>query len=340
MSDREGSDGAGDVADDEYDDAYDDAYDEGYDDAESGRRREVSPATRRGVLVGLVVGALVMAGLGFRSLTANDRGTQPRSVADQAFVDALQPTLSLYPQRARAGSPVRMVVTGSGCRAGSSAELSVVELGSRRTVADTGRLLLRRRVTVSNAGEWSASPLILSEQQSAYQVTISCPRFGLGELDAPDAGLQPGPVTVSDVLVLAGPAEMRRLAVVPEVAPSGVPLDVRVRGDGCEGDDAVVTGQLVGWSDGDVESTFAFTAPVSVDGSWNATVRIPSAQAAGTFFVDAVCSTGLTYPSESLFFVDRGVVVVPTPGAPGGSSTDIPDATPGQPVDGTPTYTG
>jgi hypothetical protein len=333
VSDPEVSDGAGDVADD-----YDDAYDEGYDDAEAGRRREVSPATRRGVLVGLVVGALAMAGLGFRAITADDSGTQPRSVADQAFVDALQPTLSLYPQRARAGSPVRMVVTGTGCRAGSSAELSVVELGSRRTVEDTGRLLLRRRVTVSNAGDWSASPLILSDQQSAFQVTISCPRFGLGEHAAPDAGLQPGPVPVSDVLVLAGPAEMRRLAVVPEVAPSGAPLDVRVRGDGCEGDDAVVTGQLVGHSDGDVASTFAFTAPVSTDGSWNATVRIPSAQASGTFFVDAVCSTGLTYPSESLFFVDRGVVVVPTPG--GGSSTDLPDATPGQPVDGTPTYTG
>ncbi|MDY7101149.1 MAG: hypothetical protein S0880_08175 [Actinomycetota bacterium] len=349
MSDRELSEETDDAAADELDDdAYDDGFEEGYDDGEDGRPREVSPGARRGVLAVIIAAALVSALFGFRAITADDGGDRSTSVADQEFVDTLQPTLSLYPQRARAGTPVRMVVTGTGCRANSSADLSVVELGSRRTVEDTGRLLLLRRVSVSPAGDWSARPLILSEQPAAYQVTISCPRFGLGGLDA-DEELQPGPVTVSDVLVLSGPAEMRRLAVVPEVAPSGAPVDVRVRGDGCEGEDPAVTGQLVGRADGDIVSTFAFAAPVGADGSWNATVRIPAAQASGTFFVDAVCTSGLTYPSESLFFVERGVVVVPTPGGPdggsgggsnGGSGSGVPDATPPDAIDGTPTYTG
>ena len=136
--------------------------------------------------------------------------------------------MQLYPQRARAGPPLQLVVRGDGC-AGGSGVLSITQLGAARDTGNIDRLVVRRRIDVAADGSWSTHPLLVGQPPGSYRVDASCERRAVTDQIGTDVDRR-DLFTASEVLELTAPAATDNFDVTPPFAPPGTPLTVLISG--------------------------------------------------------------------------------------------------------------
>ena len=221
--------------------------------------------------------------------------------------------MQLYPQRARAGPPLQLVVRGDGC-AGGSGVLSITQLGAARDTGNIDRLVVRRRIDVAADGSWSTHPLLVGQPPGSYRVDASCERRAVTDQIGTDVDRR-DLFTASEVLELTAPAATDNFDVTPPFAPPGAPLTVLISGARrCPASTAsapsTVSGTVIP-NAGATGATRSFSATVDGQGNWRAQVTFSAAEAQGSYSVSATCSAGFAFGDQTVRFMDTSGIVVP-----------------------------
>lgn len=251
------------------------------------------------------------------------------------------PAMQLYPQRARAGPPLELMVRGNGC-AGGTGVLSITQLGAARDTGNVDRLVVRRRIDVAADGTWSTQPLLVGQPPGTYRVDASCPRRAVTDQVGVDVDRR-DLFTATEVLELTAPATVDSFDVTPPFATPGVALTVVISGSrGCPPSTSAGTSSVSGVVIPNAGATGApqpFSATVDGQGHWQAQVTFDASEATGSYSVSATCSAGFAFGDQLIRFMDTSDIVVPPifpwtttpPPGPGGAPAPIP---------GQPSYTG
>lgn len=325
--------------------ADDDAEDERATRRRSGERWGVDRETWKRILT--ILGLLILVVLVFWVATVqnrrNDEADRTAATASDSTADgepgveeAGEPTLRIHPQRARVGSPLELATQGTGC-GGRTATLSIMALGRASDTVGFDRLVVRRRVDVERDGTWATTPLLVGQPPGSYRVTAACERRAMLEGAEPPEGRR-DVFVAGEALELTGPAVLYDLDVAPPEAPPGQAVAVRLSGrDQCP-PGARVTGSVFPAA-GAPGAARTFEAVVDAAARWTATVAIAARDAAGAYGVEARCSAGFAFATESLRFpVPDDDPVTPIEPVGPDSGHGVPG--PATPIPGRPSYTG
>lgn len=224
------------------------------------------------------------------------------------------PALRIHPQRAAAGSPLELQVSGMGCP-GRSGVLSITEVGSAAQSGGPDRLVVRRRFDVAADLTFRATPLLVDQPPGSYRVAIACARYRMAE--APDGDRARDVFELTEVLELTGPAAAREFRVSPPAAAPGLATSFNFAGEGCSGEDARVEVRVFPPS-AMTAGTLAVVKPALDGGSWSGTYTVAALGAVGTYTFEASCSdrSGLqfSYVNRHVHFGELVFQAPPLPG--------------------------
>jgi hypothetical protein len=251
------------------------------------------------------------------------------------------PGFRIYPQRAAAGSPLELQVTGEGCP-GSSGMLSISEIGTAAEAGGVDRLVVRRRFDVDGTRHFRVTPLLVGQPPGSYRVVASCERMATAQ-PIDDVGRR-DLFTMSEVLELTGDPGAREFQVVPTAARPGLATRLALSGKACTGPGARVLVSIFPPNTGDQPVPTTLDLPAG-GGSWQGAHEVPAAAAYGTYTIEARCWTSdgpqFAYVTRHVRFADPEA----TPRLPSLLDIFTPPAkkTPpasSQAVPGQPTFTG
>ena len=286
-------------------------------------------------------GGLAARPSGTTSSDAHVTARPTTTTISRATIQRNGPAMQLFPQRARAGPPLELLVRGDGC-AGGSGVVSITQLGAARDTGNIDRLVVRRRIDVAADGTWSTQPLLVGQPPGTYRVDASCERRAVADQIGTDIDRR-DLFTATEVLELTAPAVVDSFDVTPPFAPPGTALTVLISGSGrCPASSAAGPGSVSGMvipNAGATGGPRSFSAIVDAHGNWHAQVTFDASEAVGSYSVSATCSAGFAFGDQTIRFMDTSEIVVP-PIFPWTATPPSGTGSPATPIPGWPTYTG
>lgn len=278
---------------------------------------EGGPGPRGGGLrgVGALFGILLLLFLivlGLRALRGDSKTDSASKPAVTAAADGngdggdgsfqVAPGFRIYPQRAEAGPPLQLEVTGRGCP-GSSGALTITEIGTASEAGGADRLVVRRRFAVDSNRAFVVTPLLVGQPPGSYRVVAACERQPTAE--APDAAARRDLYTMTEVLELTGGKGAREFRALPPSAAPNLTTQIALSGSGCGGSGAQAAVRVfppnVGNDPVPTEQKFKATG-----GSWQGTYTVAAPEATGTYVIEARCvddeGTAFAYITRTVRF--------------------------------------
>jgi hypothetical protein len=192
----------------------------------------------------------------------------------------------------------------------------VTRIGEVTDNVDFGRLVARVPLVVDPDGTWSTTSLLVDQPPGAYRVTASCDREPTADGLA-SAEQRRDVFTATDMLVLTGPAFVDSFEVSPAAPTPDRAVTLAVDGSGRCPPGAPVVGTVMPFADAPGRAR-GFQAAVGPDGRWRALVPFATADAQGSYSVQATCSAGFTFATQVVTFSTN---------PPGGGGAPLPRPT-------------
>jgi hypothetical protein len=309
------------------------------------------------LIVAVLLAALLAAFAGVRILGPDDSGDDTEAQATRTNVEHVPsepedelrsaPGFRIHPQRAEAGPPLELQVTGEGCP-GSSGTLSITEIGTATEVGGPDRLVVRRRFDVDGTRHFRVTPLLVDQPPGSYRVVAACERTATAQ-PIDDVGRR-DVFTMSEVLELTGHPGAREFQVVPSTARPGLATRLALSGGSCVGPAARAQVSIFAPNTGTPPAPATLELPAT-SGAWQGAYDISADAANGTYTVHARCSNAdgvqFDYVTRHVRFADPDTTPkLPSLAdifAPPAKTTPPAKATPpasSRAVEGQPTFTG